>query len=144
MMKYTIAAIPHYLIDFMWPFVENIISSIIAKAHGEMNLDTVKAKLKSDNALMILCLDGRSVKSLVILQVEVFDTGLRVLNVSMAGGSLDIFCGDYDEVLIAISKDLNCSEIRAIGARVGWEIQFKKSNPNWEKLSTTLIYKVEQ
>jgi hypothetical protein len=142
-MEYTIAAIPHYLIDFMWPFVQSIIDSIIARAHGEMNIDTVKAKLKSDTALLVVCLEDTIVKGLVILQVEAFDTGLRVLNLSMAGGDVDIFTGEYDNVLLDIAKNLKCDEIRAIGARVGWDRFLNKKETNWKKISTTLTYKVE-
>ena len=142
-MKYTIAAVPHYFIDFMWSFVRDIVESIIAKAHGEMNIDTVKAKLKSDAALLVVCLEETVVKGLVILQVETFNTGLRVLNLSMAGGDVDIFTGEYDDVLLSIAKNLKCDEIRAIGARVGWDRFLNKKETNWKKISTTLTYKVE-
>lgn len=142
-MKYNIAAIPHYLIDFIWPHIELIINSIISKAHGEMDLNTVKQKLKDDSALLVVCLKDTIVKGLVILQVETFDTGLRVLNLSMAGGDVDIFTGDYDTALLDIAKNLKCDEIRAIGARTGWERMLKRKDTNWGKLSTTLIYKLE-
>jgi len=142
-MKYNIAAVPYYLIDFTWPHVKLIVESIIAKAHGEMNIDTVKAKLKSDSALLVICLDEAIVKGLAILQVEIFDTGLRVLNLSMAGGDVDIFTGEYDSTLLEIAKNLKCDEIRAIGARVGWDRFLNKKETNWKKISTTLTYKVE-
>lgn len=144
MMKYTIALVPPTLIDFMWESIKSIIDSIIAKAHGEMNIDTVKQKLKSDAALLVVCLEKTTVKGLVILQVEIFDTGLRVLNLSMAGGDVDIFTGDYDTALLEIAKNLKCDEIRAMGARVGWERLLKKRVTNWKKISTTLTYKVEK
>jgi hypothetical protein len=123
--------------------VTNIVQSIIDKAHGEMTITTVIEKLQNDKAMLVVCFDGIQVKGLVILQVEVFDTGLRVLNVSMGGGDISIFTGEYDSALLALAKDLECDEIRAIGARLGWENVLKKANTNWEKLSTTLIYKVE-
>jgi hypothetical protein len=144
-MKYNIAVIPHYLVSYMFSNtdVTSIVQSIIDKAHGEMTLITVIEKLQNGKAMLVVCFDGTQVKGLVILQVEVFDTGLRVLNVSMGGGDISIFTGEYDSALLALAKDLECDEIRAIGARLGWENVLKKANTNWEKLSTTLIHKVE-
>lgn len=142
-MNHYTSLVPPTLINFIWKDIEYIIDSIISKAHGEMTIETVRKKLVDDNALLVICYDEYLIKGLIILQVEVFDSGLRVLNVSMAGGELDVFTGEYDPIMIEIAKNLKCDEIRAIGARVGWERMFKAKHPNWSKLSTTLMYKVE-
>jgi phosphoserine aminotransferase len=138
------AIIPFYLTDFMWPHVKDMIQTIVDKAHGEMTLDTVKAKLKEDRALMITILDNETVKGLAIFQTEIFDTGKKVLVLSMAAGEMSFFSGKYDNVMIGLAKDLKCDEIRALGARMGWTKALKKAETNWEPLSTTLIYKLEK
>ena len=142
-MLHTPAIIPPYLIDLVWPTVSDIIGTIIRKAHGEMTLDTVKAKLKEDRALMVLLLDNDIVKGLGIFQTEVYDSGKKVLVLSMAAGDMEFFTGEYDNVFLDLAKNLQCDEIRAIGARLGWEKALEKSSTKWKKLSTTLIYKVE-
>lgn len=141
-MKYNLAIVPISLIDFVWKSIEVMLESIINKAHGEMNLITVKQKLKEDRAVLLLALNEEEIKGLAIIQLEIFDTSKRVLNISMASGELNLFTGEYDDFIVKMAKDLKCEEIRAIGARVGWERALK--NTNWSAISSTLLYKLEK
>jgi hypothetical protein len=62
----------------------------------------------------------------------------------MAAGEMEFFTGEYDKVFLDLAEKLSCDEIRAIGARLGWDRALTKANTNWKNLSTTLIYKVEK
>lgn len=137
------ALVPPNLIDFIWPSVEGLILSAVNKAHGEITTETVKEKLKADLALLVILLDKTEVKGLGVFQIDIFDSGKKVLLLTLAAGELSFFTGDYDEFMLTIAKNLGCEEIRAMGARLGWEKALKKAGTKWEPLNTILIYKAE-
>lgn len=137
-----IAHIPIGLVDYVWPDVQDLIKSAIDKAHGEMTLETVKQRLKDDSAMMVCLLEDDKINSLVVLQVENYDSGRKSLVVCLAAGKFGFFDGHYDEYLTGIAKNLGCDQIRALGCRLGWERKLKQAGCKWQPLSTTLIYEV--
>ena len=136
--------VPPLLVGLVWSHVVPFVESVIEKAHGEMTLDTVKAKLTEDRALLVLLLNGAEVKGFCIFQIEIFDSGKKVLVLGMAAGEMSFYTGEYDEFMIQLAKNLGCEEIRAIGARLGWEKALEKADTRWKKLSVTLIYDMEK
>jgi hypothetical protein len=137
-----VAHVPIGLVDFMWRHVESLVQAAVNKARGEITLETVKRKLKEDAALMVCLIDDGEINSMVVLQIENFDSGKKSLNVCLAAGKFGFFDGHYDECLTGIARSLGCDEIRAIGCRLGWERKLKNAGCKWQPLSTTLIYEV--
>jgi hypothetical protein len=137
-----VAHVPVGLVDYMWNDVKGLLQSAINKAHGEITLETVKSRLKEDSALLVCLLVDNKINSLVVLQIENFDSGKKSLTVCLAAGKFGFFDGHYDECLTGIAKSLGCEQVRAIGCRLGWERKLKNAGCKWQPLSTTLIYEV--
>lgn len=138
----SVAHIPIGLLDYVWKDVEDLLRSAISRAHGEITLETVISRLREDSAMLVCLLVDDKINSLVVLQIENYDSGKKSLVVALAAGKFSFFDGHYDEYLTGIAKNLGCDQIRALGCRLGWERKLKQSGCKWQPLSTTLIYEV--
>lgn len=138
----SVANIPIGLLDYVWKDVKDLLQSAISKSHGEITLESVKRRLEEDSAMLVCLLVEGTINSLVVLQIENYDSGKKSLIVALAAGKFGFFDGHYDEYLTNLAKNLGCDQIRALGCRLGWERKLKQSGCKWQPLSTTLIYEV--
>ena len=140
--NYIISAVPVTLIDVVWPQCMEHIQRVVEKAHGEITLDSVKARLMTGNSLLITISKGVDIVACNVLEVRVMDSGLRALYIPITGGNdLDQWMPRFLEVAKAIAKDYQCTELRGLAVRKGW-MRVLKSH-GWEEVHTVIKCNIE-
>lgn len=86
----------------------------LAVSHGKFSMETLSHDLGTGNAVWLNVHD-----SAVVLKVETYPTGLRVLNVfAVAGDMQDVFSAE--PMVMEIARYNNCERLELHG-RKGWE-----------------------
>lgn len=141
--KYMISAVPVPLIEVVWPQCIEHIQRVVEKAHGEITLESVKARLMTGNSLLVTISKGVEIVACNILEVRVMDSGLRALYIPITGGNdLDKWMPRFLEVAKAIATDYQCTELRGLAVRKGW-MRVLKSH-GWEEVHTVIKCNIEE
>jgi len=134
MSDYIISLVPITMIEYLWDDILPNMERVIQKSHGEITCDSIKTRLFKGEMLLICVLQGNDMVAISVVEVRTFETGKRVLCIPVMGGDkLDEWLDQYLDVLEAIGKDYNCTEVRAIGARAGWAKKLKQFG--WGEIS---------
>ncbi len=141
MSKYVIAAIPLTLIDVVWEKCVPHLERAVALSHGDVTVETIKARLHTGNQLLITICEGSDVIAANVIYVHTTDTDKRLLIIPIMGGDkLDDWLEQYLEVINAIALERDCIEVRVGAGRKGW---IKKLKPfGWHEMSVTIGYKL--
>ena len=136
-----IAAVPCTMIDLIWDKVDHILARPIAKAHRELTIESLYAKLKSGEALLMTVSRGSEVIAAATLEVRTFESGMKALYIPLVGGTdMDSWMLRFLEIAKAIAKDFGCEELRGVAARKGW--LRKLQDLGWEEVSVAIKCKV--
>lgn len=137
-----IAAVPATLIEVLWDKVTPHLQRVVDVAHGEITLDSVKAKLIRGDALLITISDQDSIIAVNTMEVRYFDSGRKAMFIPITGGdNLDLWMDRFLKVAKAIAKDHGCDELRGLAVRKGW---MRKLAPyGWEEVHTVISCKIE-
>lgn len=139
--NYVLACVPVTLVNVLWRIVEPFIKLVVDVANNEITADSIKQRcLKGDAMLVCVCKEDQVI-AVNLLEVRVFETGLKALYIPVVGGTeMDHWCEQFLQLANAIAKDLNCTELRGLAARHGW---VKKLKPlGWEEGNITMYCKV--
>ena len=139
---YIIAAVPVTLIDVVWSQCIKHIERVVERSHGELTLESVKEKLLKGNALLVTINKGSEIVAVNTMEVRIFESGVRAMYIPITGGDdLDGWQEQFEKVAGAIAKDFNCTELRALAVRRGWE---KKLIPSgWENVHMVMRKQIE-
>jgi hypothetical protein len=132
-----IAAVPASMIPLVWDRVVPQLEKPIALSHGEVTLDSIKARIMSGDVLLITVSRGIEIIAVNTVEVRESESGLRALYIPLIGGSeMEEWMDRFLKIVKAIAKDFNCTELRGIAARKGW---MRKLKPlGWSEVSTII------
>lgn len=133
----VIAACPATLIGLIWDRVVPHLEKPIALSHGEVTLESIKARIMSSDVLLITVSRGTEIIAVNTVEVRTSESGLRALYIPLIGGSeMNEWMDRFLDIVRAIAKDFNCTELRGIAARKGW---MRKLKPlGWSEVSTII------
>lgn len=133
----VIAAIPQTMIDLIWDRVAPQLERPIALSHGEVTLESIKRRLITGDVLLITVSRGTEIIAVNTVEVRESESGLRALYIPLIGGSeMEDWMDRFLDIVKAIAKDFNCTELRGIAARKGW---MRKLKPlGWSEVSTII------
>ena len=138
----TISTVPPNLIDVMWSKLRPHLELVIDRAPDEVSLETVKAKLKKGDAMIITISDGETVVAVNTLEVQIFETGHKVLFIPMTGGErMEEWLDRFLDMAHAVARDLKCHELRGMACRKGWLRTLKPHD--WYELHAVIGCKVK-
>ena len=142
MSRYIMGLVPIPLLEVLWDKMEPHIQRVVNVAHGEVTLLSVKNRLLTGTSLaVVVCLD-EDIVAVNLLEIRVFDSGIRSMYVPVVGGNyMDEWADQFLEIAKAIAKDFNCTELRGLAARKGWT-RFLASR-GWEEVSIALRCKID-
>lgn len=142
--KYDITAVPATLVKSLWPKLLPHLEKVVGKIPDEASLDSMLIKAQLGESLIVVVTESESgnMVAAIVLEIKLFDSGLRTLFVSAIGGCKFFEWEDQlFESVLNFAKIHNCQQIRAVAARSGW-FKVAKNRP-WEEVYTTFKYKVE-
>jgi len=133
----VIAAVPQTMIGLIWDRVVPHLEKPISLSHGEVTLDSIKRRLISGDVLLITISRESEIIAVNTVEVRESESGLRALFIPLIGGSeMNEWMDRFLDIVKAIAKDLNCTELRGIAARKGW---MRKLKPlGWSEVSTII------
>lgn len=121
-----VSAIKKEMIPVMWPLVEEHLQRAIDQSNGELDKDDVFSRMVRGNMLLITLSRQTDIVAALALEQRDFDSGKKVLNITLAGGSeSDNWIDKMDEVTQQLGKDYGCDEIYIVG-RAGWVRKLKR------------------
>jgi len=139
---YMISAVPIPLLEVIWPRCIEHIQRVVDRAHGEISLDSVKARLLRGDALLITISKGTDIVAVNTMEVRNFETGTKAMFIPITGGrDLDEWMPRFLEVAKAIAREHGCNELRGLSVRPGW--LRKLSKYGWETVHTVIKCKIE-
>lgn len=122
MNDYVISAVPVTLVDVVWPQCIKHVQRVVDRAHGDITLESVKAKLMSGNALLITISKGSEIIAVNTMEVRTMDSGEKIMFIPITGGEgLNEWMPRFLDVAKAIAKDYGCSKLRGMSVRPAWE-----------------------
>ena len=137
-----ISAVSPEMVPVLWPVMFEKLEKAVECANGELDMEDVFSKMMNKIMLPIVISEGENIIAVIAVEVRDFDSGKRILNVTLAGGSkLDSWVALLDETLIGLARDKNCSEIYIVG-RAGWQRAIKKYG--YGAIHTVISKKVEE
>ena len=129
MIEFTIC--PTSLIDYVWSDIEGYIKGATDRSNGESTSDNVKALVKSGANQLLLVTNDAAILAAITLEVRTFNSGLRVLNIPMVGGTnIKLWIGGFMKAARHIAVQNGATEIRGYMARKGWS-RFLKTQDKW-------------
>lgn len=139
---YRIALVPVPLLDVLWPQMEQHIQRVVDVAHDEVTLESIKRRLLSAESVAVLVCLEEDVVAVNLLEIRVFDSGVRAMYIPVVGGNyMDEWADQFLEVAKAIAKDFGCRELRGLAARKGW-LRYL-ANKGWEEVNISLRCMIE-
>lgn len=141
--KYIIAAVPATMIELVWDKVEPHLQRVVDRAHNEITMDSVKARLVSGNALLVTISQDDEIVAINTMEVRVMESGLRTMYIPITGGGdLDTWMDEFLEIAKAIARDYNCTELRGLAVRRGWLKKLEQHG--WENVEMIIRCPVEE
>lgn len=135
--KYAISVVHATMIPVIWDEVLPIIMRVVEKAPDDIDPPTVLKELMANNQALMTISDGSTIVGAVTIVYRVLDSGVKTLYLPIvAGDDLDGWMDDGFNIIIAIAKNLGCTELRGLSARKGW--MRKLQQYGWEECFTTV------
>lgn len=120
MSEFTIAAIPSKSIEMVWPIASTFIENAIEYSNNELDILVMKQALLDRELILITVNDNHKMIAAFTVKKEVFQSGKKVLTlVAIGGARMKEWLHKVDEVLCAVCREEDCSEMYLIG-RPGW------------------------
>jgi hypothetical protein len=142
-LELVIAAVPASMIDLVWEQVTPLIQKVIDKAPDDVTLEATRENLINANTLLVTVSRGAKIVAVNILNVQVLDSGKRVLTIPVIGGEeMREWMDRFMEIAEQIAKDFDCTAIRGFAAREGWARVLEPYG--YKKLHTVLQYEIEE
>lgn len=133
--------IPATVIDLIWDKILPCLDKVIAQAPDDITRDGAKGRLKDGSNLLIAVVEGESIIAINIINVEVLDTGKKILFISATGGErLEEWMEEFLKMADEIAKSLGCFEVRGSASRKGWLRVIKSYG--WEDHYAIIKHKV--
>jgi len=138
----TIAACPPQMLAAVWDQCIPFLEKVVARSHGEITIDSVKARLQRADSLLVVICDGTEVIGACVVEVRVMDSGLRALFIPIVGGTrMFEWMDQFLEIAKAIAKDYDCTELRGMAVRKGW-MRILKAH-KWEEVHQVVKCKLD-
>jgi len=113
--------VPVNLVGILWDKCVPHLEALIPMSYGQYTVESVKERALRGATTLILVIDGEDVVAVNTIQVDVKESGLRVLELPLTSGSrLDEWEGPFITLMKALAKEQNCTEIIGYAARKGW------------------------
>ena len=104
----------------VWERVAEFLGPACDFSQGRENLGTLRNSLLTGTDYLFVVLDGRDIIGAVTYNVTDFKTGLRLLDVPMAGGvAMDTQIDVVMEMIENLRRNLMCDRVTVTGRR-GW------------------------
>lgn len=108
-----------------WDEIEPFVSAAVDESNGELTAESVKARVEIGEIAIATVFSDDTLVAAISFDIVEFDSGLRVINIQCAGGTM---MHQWFEQVEAIANNLakhhNCTKIYIIG-RQGWARQMK-------------------
>ena len=138
---YNFTVVPTSLLEYLWPEVSKLLLPVINVSGNELSLDSVKTTVLNNKSTLIVVTKEDTMCGVTTLEVQTFDTGLKVLYIPIIGGSS---IDEWGEQFFCMCKDLalqsGCSELRGMAARTGWLRKLKQHDLHWESCYEVIKY----
>lgn len=123
-----------------WGEIEPFVSAAVDKSHGELTIDSVKAKVETGEIAIATVFNDDDLVAAISFDIIEFDSGLRAINIQCAGGELmSEWFEQVEAIANCLAKKHNCNKIYIIG-RQGWARQMKSLG--YEILHTVIAKEV--
>lgn len=141
MSAYNITALPTTLVEVLWSRIAPSLSLVVSKLPNELDISAIKDKAVNGDILIVIVSQKSEIIAAITLEIKVFDSGLKVMYIPAIGGT-DFFEWEDDlfNAIKGLSRLYECTEIRAVAARLGWHKLAKTRQ--WEEVYTTFKFKL--
>ena len=115
-----ISAVSVDMIPIMWPIVFGMLEEAVDHSNGELDMETIFTKMVKQEMILVVISEDTDVIAAIALERRNFDSGKRILNVTLAGGTdMNKWVDQLDRTLVELAKEHKCDDIYIIGRR-GW------------------------
>lgn len=129
------------MIELIWDKVVPHLDRVIERAADDLTRDAVKGRLLAGHNLLVAITENDAIIAINILNVDVLDTGKKVLFISITGGDrLDEWMAPFLTEADNIARSLGCFEVRGSAVRKGW--LRKVESYNWSESFTVIKHTV--
>lgn len=112
-------------INNCWDEISPLLSLAIDYSNGELDLESVKSRINSGEVMVAAVFNDGNLIAAVTFEQVVFETGKRVLNIQLAGGTdIDLWFDGVENLANALAERYLCDDIYIIG-RKGWVRKMK-------------------
>ena len=132
-----VTPIPTEELDEHWPALTHFLADAITFSCGDLTLEGIKQRAYDGDELIVAVFDRDKIVACCTLALIDFETGKKVLQMVVAGGSqMGVWRDEGFNVIRNIAKAYGCTHIRGCG-RPGWE----RALPVLKKIRT--VYECE-
>jgi len=122
--KATILPIQSSDIEMYWPFVSECISRALEQTYGETSLKSIRDDLEATERQLFVIKDGDSYIAAVVTMVYTTQSGIKIGEITIAGGSDHAKWDHFTDVVGEWFKAQGCDYQDIIG-RAGWHRLYK-------------------
>lgn len=138
-----IAAVPVTLVQVIYPMCVDHIQKVVDKAPTDISVDTILDGLLSGDRMLVTISDGPEIIAVNVLQLEVMETGYRVLYIPITGGErMDEWLERFLSFAANVGRDLKCEELRGLACRKGWLRALNKTEQEWYPIHEVIGCKI--
>lgn len=122
--KATILPIEVDLLDHYWPIVVSFLQSAMEHTDNEIPLSEIRSNIVTQKRQLWVIKHHDSYIAAIVTQIYDFNNGLRIGEITIAGGSNHKVWDHFTDVVGNWFKDEGCKFVDIIG-RPGWQRLYK-------------------
>ena len=116
----TAAVVKQEDLNKVWPQVSELLAPACEYSHGQDTLQTLRRALMSGKDGIFVVADDGAIIGAVSFTINDFDTGLRLLDITYAGGvAMDTQMPTVIQMFHGLKEHYMCDRVRITG-RKGW------------------------
>ena len=123
--KATIIPVEIGLLDYYWPHVVSYIQDALEHTDQEISLESILSDIANQTRQLWIIKHGNEYLAGIITEIEEYDTGLKVGQVTFAGGRDHDLWDHFTDLVGEWFKEQGCQKIEIIG-RLGWKRLYEK------------------
>jgi hypothetical protein len=140
-----VVALPVDYLEMLWERILPHLEVALEHAQGECTTETMKERALKGDILILTVNKDKEIVAVITLMTDIFDTGTKVLIIGTVGSAINFPMSEWEiqanRVILAIAKDLGCTQLRAHAGRKGWARL--ASDRGWKEAYVTYIHEVE-
>lgn len=112
-------------INECWDEISTLLQKAVEHSNNEISIESVHSRINNGEIMVAVVFENGNLIAVTTFEQVQFETGKRVMNIQLAGGTnVDAWFTQIEQLADSLAKRYNCDDVYIIG-RKGWVKKMK-------------------